>query len=258
MRGCESRCSILFLDSKNAIAWPAPRTQPACAAPVTSSHSLATPPVRCAVASSKTRPVTAGAQVIPSTTSGFSCAPGVIGSRSVNKNDSVRPSRQMTRISVSTSPTTAPSTCEMSSTKPHPPMADAWPHTSLRAYQRVPSPKLLAWAELYANGRTHSTPTATQVEPATHPTEAISGHYRTRQTHRQRLPQPHQLPAPNAPHRSRPRRIHPHSTLKSQNTRNYPFKRTAHKNQHLRANLHSWSLNYLRAEYNSTHEQQPF
>ena len=35
------------------------------------------------------------------------------------------------------------------------------------------------------------------------------------QTHRQRLPQPHQLPTPNAPHRRRPRRLHPHSTLKS-------------------------------------------
>ena len=39
--------------------------------------------------------------------------------------------------------------------------------------------------------------------------------HRTRQTHRQRLPQPHQLPTPNAPHRRRPRRLHPHSTLKS-------------------------------------------
>ena len=47
------------------------------------------------------------------------------------------------------------------------------------------------------------------------PTEAINGHYRTRQTHRQRLPQPHQLPTPNAPHRRRPRRLHPHPTLKS-------------------------------------------
>ena len=47
------------------------------------------------------------------------------------------------------------------------------------------------------------------------PTEAINGHYRTRQTHRQRLPQPHQPPTPNAPHRRRPRRLHPHSTLKS-------------------------------------------
>ena len=47
------------------------------------------------------------------------------------------------------------------------------------------------------------------------PTEAINGHYRTRQTHRQRLPQHHQLPAPNAPHRRRPGFLHPHSTLKS-------------------------------------------
>ena len=47
------------------------------------------------------------------------------------------------------------------------------------------------------------------------PTEAINGHYRTRQTHRQRLPQPHQLQTPNAPHHRRPRRLHPHSTLKN-------------------------------------------
>ena len=50
------------------------------------------------------------------------------------------------------------------------------------------------------------------------PTEAINGHYRTRQTHRQGLPQPHQLPTPNTPHRRRPRRLHPHSTLKSRIT----------------------------------------
>ncbi|MCM3898800.1 transposase [Schaalia meyeri] len=40
-------------------------------------------------------------------------------------------------------------------------------------------------------------------------------HHRTRQTHRQRPPKPHQLPTPNAPHRRRPRRRHPHPTLKS-------------------------------------------
>ena len=68
---------------------------------------------------------------------------------------------------MSKSPTTAPSTCETSSTKPHPPKADAWPLVSSSAYQRVPSPKSLAWAEPYANGRTHSTPTSTQAEPAT-------------------------------------------------------------------------------------------
>ena len=46
-------------------------------------------------------------------------------------------------------------------------------------------------------------------------TEVINGHYRAGQTHRQRLPQSHQLPTPNAPHRRRPRCLHPHSTLKS-------------------------------------------
>ena len=45
-------------------------------------------------------------------------------------------------------------------------------------------------------------------------TEAINGHYRAGQTHRQRLPQPQQLPTPNAPHRRRSRCLHPHPTLK--------------------------------------------
>ena len=120
------------------------KTPPACSTPSISSSSLATPQVRCVAASSKTRPVTAGARVIPSIKSGFFCAPRVIGSRSINKNDSAQPSLQMRPISVSKSPTTAPSKCAMSSTKTHPPKADAWPHTSSSAYQPVPSPKSLA------------------------------------------------------------------------------------------------------------------
>ena len=183
--------------------------------PFTSSSSLATLQVRCVVASSKTRPVTAGARVIPSIRSAIFCAPRVIGSRSVKRNASVRPSWQMRRISVLKSPTCSPSKCARSSIKTHPPKANAWPPVSLSAYQPVPSPKSLAWAGPYANGRTHSWPTSTQAKPATHRTEAINGHYRTRKTHRQRLPQPHQLPTPNAPHRRKPRRLHPHSTLKS-------------------------------------------
>ena len=75
MRGCESRRWIPSRDSKNAIAWPAPRTPPACSMPFTSSRSLATPQVRYVAASSKTRPVTAHAQAIPSIKSGFFCAP---------------------------------------------------------------------------------------------------------------------------------------------------------------------------------------
>ena len=81
------------------------KTQPASSTLFTSSSSLATLSMRYVVASSKTRPVTADARGIPSIKSGFFCAPRVIGSRSANKNDSVRPSRQMRRISVLKSPT---------------------------------------------------------------------------------------------------------------------------------------------------------
>ena len=191
------------------------KTPPASSMPSILSSSLAMLSVRCVAASSKTRPVTAGARVIPSIRSGFFCAPRVIGSRSVKRNASVRPSWQMRRISVSKSLTCSPSKCARSSIKPHPPKADAWPLVSSRAYQPAPSPKSPDWVGPYANGRTHSTPTSTPPEPATHRTEAINRHYRTRKTHRQRLPQPHQLPTPNAPHRRRPRRLHPHSTMKS-------------------------------------------
>ena len=110
-----------------------------------------------------------GRKGIPSIRSAIFCAPRVIGSRSVNKNPSVRPSRQMRRISVWKSPTAAPSKCARSSIKPHPPKADAWPLISSRAYQPVPSPKSLAWAGPYASGRTPSWPTSTPAEPATAP-----------------------------------------------------------------------------------------
>ncbi len=53
-------------DSKNAIAWPAPRTQPASSTPFTSSSSPVTPLMRYVVASSKTPWVTAGARMTPS------------------------------------------------------------------------------------------------------------------------------------------------------------------------------------------------
>ena len=137
--------------------------------PFTSSSSLATPQVRCVAASSKTRPVTAGARGIPSIKSGFFCAPRATGSPHVKRNASVRPSWQMRRISVSKSPTTAPSKSETSSIKTHPPKANAWPPISSRAYQGVPSPKSLAWAGPYASGRTHSWPTSIPTEPATAP-----------------------------------------------------------------------------------------
>ena len=71
------------------------KTTPASSMPSILSSSLATPQVRCVAASSKTRPVTAGARVIPSIRSAIFCAPRATGSPRANKNASVRPSRQM-------------------------------------------------------------------------------------------------------------------------------------------------------------------
>ena len=71
------------------------KTPPACSTPSILSSSLATPQVRCVAASSKTRPVTAGARGIPSIRSAIFCAPRATGSPRANKNASVRPSRQM-------------------------------------------------------------------------------------------------------------------------------------------------------------------
>ena len=51
------------------------KTPPACSMPFTSSRSPVTLSMRYAVASSKTRPDTADVQAIPSTKSGFFCAP---------------------------------------------------------------------------------------------------------------------------------------------------------------------------------------
>ena len=51
------------------------KTQPVSSTPSISSSSPVMPQVRYAAASSKTRPDTADAQAIPSTKSGFSCAP---------------------------------------------------------------------------------------------------------------------------------------------------------------------------------------
>ena len=146
------------------------KTPPASSMPFTSSSSLATLQVRCAarvqqdMTGHRARtgdPLYPGPQSFARLTHA--------GSPHVKRNDSVRPSWQMRRISVSTSPTTAPSKCARSSTKPYPPKADAWPLVSSSAYHlshpRNRSPR----GEPCASGRTHSTPTSTPAEPAMAP-----------------------------------------------------------------------------------------
>ena len=191
------------------------KTPPACQAPVTSSSSPVTPQVRCVVASSKTRPVTADARVIPSTKSGFFCAPRVIGSRSVKRNASVRPSWQMRRISVWKSLTFTGQVREVF----HQATSAQGRRLAAHLVERLPTCPIPEIARL---GRTlrkwkdvflayFDTSGASNAPRRSH-----QRNHRIGQTHRQRLPQPHQLPTPNAPHRRRPRRLHPHSTRKNQ------------------------------------------
>ena len=190
------------------------KTPPACSMPFTSSSSLATLSMRCVAASSKTRPVTAGARVIPSIKSGFFCAPRATGSPHAKRNASVRPSWQMRRISVLKSPTFTGQVRDVF----HQDTPAQGRHLAAHLIQRLPACPIPEIARL---GRTlrkwkDALDAYFDTDGASNgPTEAINGHYRAGQTHRQRLPLPHQLPTPNAPHRRRPRRLHPHSTLKS-------------------------------------------
>ena len=123
--------------------------------PFISSSSLATLQVRCVAASSKTRPVTAGAWVIPSIKSGFFCAPRATGSPHAKRNASVRPSRQMRHISVSTSPTFTRQVREVF----HQAIPAQGQRLAARLIQRLPACPILEIARLGAN--------STQVEGRT-------------------------------------------------------------------------------------------
>ena len=194
------------------------KTPPASWTPSISSSSLATPQVRCVAASSKTPWVTAGARAIPSIRSAIFCAPHTRRLTPRQKErlreafvaDEAHISVEVVYLHRASARRLPPR-----HTRPRPtPGRSSHPAPTSLSHPRNRPTR----GGLYANGRTHSTPTSTQAEQATHPTEAINGHYRTRQTHRQRLPQPHQQQTPNAPHRRRPRRLHPHPTLKSRRT----------------------------------------
>ena len=131
------------------------------------------------------------------------------GSPHANKNASTQPSRQMRHTSVSKSHTFTGQVREV--------FRQATPAHGRRLVARLierlstcPIPEI---ARMGRTGPVRKWKDALDAYfdtagASNGPTEAINGHYRTRQTHRQRLPQPHQLPTPNAPHRRRPRRLH--------------------------------------------------
>ena len=213
VRGCESRRWIPSRDIRTPLMTSS-KTPPASSMPFTSSSSLATPQVRCVAASSKTPWVTADARVIPSTKSGFFCTPRATSSPHVNKNDSERPSRQMRRISVSKSPTFTGQMREV--------FHQATPAQGQRLAARLieslpacPIPEIARLGRTLRKWKDAFLAYFDTSGASNAPHRSHQRNHRTRQTHRQRLPQPHQLPTPNAPHRRRPRRLHPHPTLKS-------------------------------------------
>ena len=176
------------------------------------------------VASSKTRLVTVGARRIPSIKSGFFCAPRATGSPRAKRNASVRPSRQMRRISVSTSPTFTGQVHEFF----HQATPAQGRRLDARLIQRLPAcpiPEIACLGRTLCKWKDAFLAYFDTGGASNGSTEAINGHYRAGQTNRQRLPQPHQLPTPNAPHHRKPRRLHPHPTLKSHQTVGGPHPR---------------------------------
>ena len=213
VRGCESRRWNPSKDTKTPLMTSS-KTPPACSTPFTSSSSLATLQVRCVAASSKTRPVTAGARGIPSTQ--------VRNLLRASRDRLAK--RQQERLREAFTADEAHISVDVAylhraSARGLPPS-----HTRPRStpgrtlIQRLPACPIPEIARLGRTLRKWKDAFLAYFDTggaSNGSTEVINGHYRAGQTHRQRLPQPHQLPTPNAPHRRRPRRLHPHPTLKS-------------------------------------------
>ena len=183
--------------------------------PSTSSSSLATPSMRCVAASSKTRPVTADARAIPSIKSGFFCAPHT---RRLTPRQKERLREAFTadeaHISVDVAYHCAQQVREVFH-QAIPAQGQRLAAHLIESLPRCPIPEIARLGRTLRKWKDAFLAYFDTDGASNGPTEAINGHYRTRQTHRQRLPQPHQLPTPNAPHRRRPRCLHPHPTLKS-------------------------------------------
>ena len=213
VQGCESRRWIPSRDIRTPLMTSS-KTPPASSMPSISSSSPVAPLMKYAVASSKTPWVTADAQVIPSTKSGFFCTPRATSSPHVNKNDSERPSRQMRRISASKSLTFTGQVRDVF----HQDTPAQGRRLAAHLVERLPTCPIPEIARLGRTLRKWKDAFLAYFDTSgasNAPNRSHQRNHRTRQTHRQRLPQPHQLPTPNAPHRRRPRRLHPHSTRKS-------------------------------------------
>ena len=126
----------------------------------------------------------------------------------------MRPSWQMRRISVSTSPTFTGQVREVF----HQATPAQGRRLAAHLIERLPVCPIPENARLGANPTQMEGRLLGRLRHRRSRQCANRSHqrnHRTRKMHRQRLPQPHQLPTPNAPHRRRPRCFHPHPTMKN-------------------------------------------
>ena len=171
--------------------------------------------MRCDAASSKTRPVTADARAIPSTKSAIFCAPHT---RRLTPRQQERLRAASTADEAHTGVEVAYHCAQQVRDVFHQATPTQGRRLAAHLIQRLPTCPIPEIARLGRTLRKWKDAFLAYFDTAgasNGPTEAINGHYRAGKTRRQRLPQPHQLPTPNAPHHRRPRRLHPHPTLKS-------------------------------------------
>ena len=150
----------------------------------------------------------------PSIESAIFYAPRAINSPHANKNASTQTAWQMRRISASKSPTAAQQVRDVFH-QDTPTQGRRLAARLIKSLPTFPIPKtacmgrtLRKWKDAFiANFDTGGASTA--------PHRRLQRNHRTRQTHLQMLPQPHQLQTPNALHRRRTRCFPRHPTMKS-------------------------------------------
>ena len=171
--------------------------------------------MRYAAASSKTHWATAGARAIPSIKSGFFCVPHT---RRLTPRQKERLREAFVADEAHISVEVAYHCAQQVRDVFHQATPAHGRHLAARLIQRLPACPIPEIARLGRTLRKWKDAFLAYFNTggaSNGPTEAINASHRTRQTSRQRLPQPHQLPTPHAPHHRRPRCLHPHSTLKS-------------------------------------------
>ena len=195
-----------------------PATQPACSTPFTSSSSLATLSMRCVAASSKTPWVTVDARGDPL----YQIRLLLRASRDrLTKRQKERLRAAFTADEAHISVEVACHCAQQVRDVFHQDTPAQGQRLATRLVERLPTcpiPEIARLGRTLRKWKDAHLAYFDTAEANNAPHRSRQRNHRTRQTHRQSLPQPHQLPAPNAPHRRRPRRLHPHSTLKSRIT----------------------------------------